>query len=282
MNNTIVRSLSGVVFLLLIIGSLLLTPGLYLFLILCAVVIMTWEFITISTANSLIISSRLAMFLSALIYTVITLYFKGIIEPNWLWLIAPLFLLLPISLLFESGHELAQERGELAKGGFLLVAPLYTSLPFAVTGAILFNSAGEFDPKLMLSLFLLLWSCDVGAYIFGMLFGQKNGHKLYPSVSPKKSWEGFFGGLVSALTASLLLFKFDLLTINLLHIFVVTLIVFIFSVVGDLFESLFKRHFGVKDSGSIMPGHGGLLDRFDGALFAFPAAIAYIKLIQLF
>lgn len=128
---------------------------------------------------------------------------------------------------------------------------------------------------------IILWSSDVGAYIFGMTFGQKHGHKLFPSISPKKSWEGYWGSLFTSLLAGYLLYRFSLLPTGIAHALVIALIINIFGTLGDLAESQLKRHFGVKDAGKIMPGHGGLLDRFDGAILSFPVAIAYLMIFVL-
>ena len=111
--------------------------------------------------------------------------------------------------------------------------------------------------------------------------GKKGDISSIPKYLQKKSWEGFFGGLFTTIIAGAVLLYTGLFALPLIHILAISLIVFLFGVLGDLAESLFKRNFGVKDSGNIMPGHGGLLDRFDGALLAFPAAIAYIKLFAL-
>ena len=121
----------------------------------------------------------------------------------------------------------------------------------------------------------------VGAYLFGRAFGQKNGHKLFPSVSPKKSWEGYIGSLFVSAVVAFYLAKFDVLPFKMIHSVILALIINVFGTLGDLVESQLKRNFDVKDSGKIMPGHGGLLDRFDGALIAFPMAIAYIYIFGL-
>jgi phosphatidate cytidylyltransferase len=114
-----------------------------------------------------------------------------------------------------------------------------------------------------------------------MLFGQKGKHKLFPSVSPKKSWEGFFGGLLTAAATGYVLFVTGMLSYGLIHILMISLLIAVFGVFGDLVESMLKRSAGVKDSGRIMPGHGGLLDRFDAALFAIPITLLYMKICVL-
>ena len=128
---------------------------------------------------------------------------------------------------------------------------------------------------------IIIWSSDVGAYLSGMAFGQKHGHKLFPSISPKKTWEGYFGGLVLALAAGWCIGYFSLVDFPWYHCLALAVLINVTSTVGDLAESQLKRNFGVKDAGRIMPGHGGLLVRFDGALLAFPATVLYIVLFGL-
>jgi phosphatidate cytidylyltransferase len=139
-----------------------------------------------------------------------------------------------------------------------------------------FNGNGDFNGKLLLAFFAIVWGSDVGAYLFGITLGQKYGKKLFPSISPKKSWEGYWGGLLLSLAAGYALYALNFIQYELIHVIIISLIINVTSTFGDLAESQLKRNFGVKDSGKIMPGHGGLLDRFDGALFAFPATVAYI------
>jgi phosphatidate cytidylyltransferase len=247
-----------------------------------SVLVMGSEFLHISNKGNYPATTRITLAASAAVYALFYFYGSGLMAPRYFWLLSPLMAAIPISLLY-SKNKVAKTRGEgYEKSGFFMMAPVYTALPFALTNLILFDNHQNYNPTILLSLFILLWSCDVGAYLFGMTFGQKNGHKLFPSVSPKKSWEGFFGGMFSSLVAAFFIYYFDLLDFGFFHIALISIIVFLFSVFGDLVESLFKRNFGVKDSGNLMPGHGGLLDRFDGALVAFPVAIAYIKIFELF
>lgn len=126
-------------------------------------------------------------------------------------------------------------------------------------------------------LLVIVWANDVGAYLVGVTFGR---HRLMERISPKKSWEGFFGGMAFAILAGIAAG----MTIDKEWIFWIVLAVLttISGVWGDLVESMFKRSAGVKDSGSIMPGHGGFLDRFDALLFAAPVALAWIKLFSIF
>jgi phosphatidate cytidylyltransferase len=131
---------------------------------------------------------------------------------------------------------------------------------------------------LLLSFFVIIWGSDVGAYLFGITLGQKYGKKLFPSISPKKSWIGFWGGLFMAVVLAVGLHYLGLLPFELRHCIVMSVLLNVTGVYGDLIESQWKRHYEVKDSGNIIPGHGGLLDRFDSALIAIPIGIIYLVL----
>lgn len=277
MNNTIVRSLSGAIFLIVMTGSLLWNPVVFAVVMLLSVVIMMWEYLTISLGENFKPGKILSIVTGITIFTLFFIANAYGIPDRYLYLAA-----LPATLLFCSFIFEKNNKGEVMGDGyerafFTITAIIYIALPFALTNTILFSEDNIYNPNLLLSLFILLWSSDVGAYVFGMTFGQKNGHKLYPAISPKKSWEGFWGGLGVTLVSAFILDYTGLISLGLIHTLAIAGIVSVFGVLGDLAESLFKRNFAVKDSGSILPGHGGLLDRFDGALIAFPVAIAYLK-----
>ena len=196
---------------------------------------------------------------------------------EWKWL-----LVLPVlvSLIFVA--VLYAREGEAYRTTpFILTSIVYIALPFALTGLIVFSPEGDFDGRVLLAVMIIIWSSDVGAYLSGMAFGQKHGHKLFPSISPKKTWEGYFGGLVLALAAGWCIGYFSLVDFPWYHCLALAVLINVTSTVGDLVESQLKRNFGVKDAGRIMPGHGGLLDRFDGALLAFPVTVLYITLFGL-
>ena len=236
-----------------------------------------WEYLTISLGENFKPGKILSIVTGITIFTLFFIANAYGISDRYLYLAA-----LPATLLFCSFIFEKNNKGEVMGEGyerafFTITAIIYIALPFALTNTILFGKDNSYNPNLLLSLFILLWSSDVGAYVFGMTFGQKNGHKLYPAISPKKSWEGFWGGLGVTLVSAFILDYTGFISIGLIHTLAIAGIVSVFGVLGDLAESLFKRNFAVKDSGSILPGHGGLLDRFDGALIAFPVAIAYLK-----
>jgi len=281
MNNTLKRSVSGTFFLVIMTGSLILSPVVFALLMMFSVLVMINEYITISAGESYKTGKILAIVTGVMLYAIFALTEAGKANSQLFWVMVLPLCSVIISTLFERDSKGALRGDGYSASSFLILSVATIALPFALMNTILYGADGSYNPYIVLSLFILLWSADVGAYVFGMAFGQKHGHKLYPEISPKKSWEGFFGGMFSTLCAGVILQFTGLITFPLIHTLAISLIIFLFGVLGDLAESLFKRNFGVKDSGNIMPGHGGLLDRFDGALLAFPAAIAYIKLFAL-
>lgn len=163
------------------------------------------------------------------------------------------------------------------------LSQLYVALPFALLNVLYFHAnpaSGEveYNPILPLSVFSFLWLSDTGAYCVGSLLGK---HRLFERISPKKSWEGSIGGGIFAIIAAVVFAHFfDFMP--LLKWIGLAITVVVFGTWGDLTESLFKRTLGIKDSGNILPGHGGMLDRFDSALIAIPAAVIYLYVWTLF
>ena len=177
---------------------------------------------------------------------------------------------------------------------YTMLAQMYIALPFSLINVLAFNATTDglvaFNTLLPLSIFIFLWVNDTGAYCCGSLLGR---HKLFPRISPAKSWEGSIGGAVFVLGVAWLIGTYDNTLvldaentrIPLLSIpewLGLGLVVVIFGTWGDLVESLFKRTLGIKDSGNILPGHGGMLDRFDSSLLAIPAAVIYLYTLSLF
>ncbi|MBR0501099.1 MAG: phosphatidate cytidylyltransferase [Bacteroidales bacterium] len=162
--------------------------------------------------------------------------------------------------------------------------PLVYILPGMLSAlAVLYPGGGNFEWRLLLGIMVLLWLNDIGAYVVGMSFGQRpDSRKLFPALSPKKSWIGVAGGTVfTFLAAWAVSATFGGTVLPLLHWMALALIVSVFGVMGDLFESLIKRHASVKDAGNLIPGHGGLLDRFDDVVFVLPVIVVYLKLLSL-
>ena len=166
-----------------------------------------------------------------------------------------------------------------------MLSQLYIALPFALLNILAYHnnpaeSSVSYNPILPLSIFVFLWLNDTGAYCIGSLLGK---HRLFERISPKKSWEGSVGGAVFAIAASFAFGCFFFFPfMNMAQWVGLALTVIVFGTWGDLTESLMKRQLGIKDSGNILPGHGGMLDRFDSTLMAVPAAVVYLYVLTLF
>lgn len=178
---------------------------------------------------------------------------------------------------------------------YTMLGQMYIALPFATINILAFQNVGGevvYYYLLPLSVFIFLWTNDTGAYCTGSLIGK---HKLFPRISPGKSWEGSIGGgiLVALVAAGIGYYTFDPQTVDMIPTAKISplafniikwvglgLVIVFFGTWGDLVESLFKRTIGIKDSGNILPGHGGMLDRFDSSLMAIPASVIYLYMLQ--
>lgn len=191
-----------------------------------------------------------------------------------------IFLPYLIILMYMFVSELYLNRANsLFNWAFSMLSQLYIALPFALLNTLYYqighNSIITLNPILPLTVFIFLWVSDTGAYCIGSLFGK---HRLFERISPKKSWEGSIGGGIFAIFAALIFAHyFDFM--NMLQWIGLAIVVIVFGTWGDLTESLLKRKLGIKDSGNVLPGHGGLLDRFDSSLMAIPAAVCYLYFI---
>jgi phosphatidate cytidylyltransferase len=159
--------------------------------------------------------------------------------------------------------------------GMMVMGMVYIGAPFAMLDYIAYQS-GEFDWQLVLGILLLTWLSDTGAYVAGSTLGKT---KLLPRISPNKTWEGFAGGAILVLVSSWLLGEY-LPVIRHRDWIAIAVIVIIFGSLGDLIESMLKRSIFVKDSGKLLPGHGGLLDRFDAFIFLLPFVSAYLIFVR--
>jgi phosphatidate cytidylyltransferase len=157
--------------------------------------------------------------------------------------------------------------------GYTFLGIIYVAVPFTLVNELVIDS-DHYRPYLMMGVLIILWINDSGAYFAGSLMGKR---KLFERISPKKTWEGFMGGAVFSLIAAYVYAQYydQLLLWQWLGIAVIIVIT---GTLGDLVESLFKRSIAIKDSGSIIPGHGGFLDRFDGLLLSMPFILTFLKI----
>ena len=271
MNNFTKRTLSGIAFILIIVGAL--TAGPLTFYILFAFItgLCLFEFYTLASKNGAEVQKITGIIMGLAVFTLIFLVAGNYLEYQWLLAILPLILLIIIRELYR------KKENPFRNISYTLAGLIYPVLFLALASPIAFASFPhpEYNHHMVLSLFILIWSNDTFAYITGKKFGK---HKLAVSISPNKSWEGLAGGVIFSIVAAILIF---LITqhLNILSWILLGIIVSLAGTFGDLLESTIKRSAGVKESGNLIPGHGGALDRFDSAIFVFPLAYIFLKII---
>ena len=218
----------------------------------------------------------LGMSTSLSAYVLSTLIASGLLEAKYIALLVLFLLTAMIAELYSNEEKpfdsLAHTFFPVLYAGLPLC--LFPFVAFSHTGlaTLLPHNCGTFSPGIIIGFFVLIWANDTGAYLAGITFGR---HRLFERISPKKSWEGFIGGVILSAISGWLLSGW-LGVVSSIQWVIIALIVSIFGTYGDLVESMLKRSVGVKDSGNIMPGHGGFLDRFDSTLLAFPAIYLFI------
>jgi len=274
MNNTVVRTLSGAVYGALIFCSLLINGYFFAALIVFSMCAMMVEFYRMTMGESYKFSRALAIGAGVILF--LLLYFcKAFHMPGKYVALA----IIPI-LIVMFNSLLVKDKSEFTKFAFIYTGLLYIAVPMSLSNLLAFRE-GNFSGLLLLCFFIIIWCSDIGAYILGSLFGQKYGRKIAPEISPKKSWIGFWGGLLFAVLAAMILHWTGLLSFPLVHCIILAVLMHGSGVAGDLFESMWKRCCNVKDSGNLIPGHGGMLDRLDSTLFAMPVGAIYLALFNL-
>ena len=282
MKNLILRTITGILFVAAIVAGIVWNPFSLLILFTAITALATWEFTTIANRH-------LHLHVNRFITTIASAYlFAAVWAFNTNVMGAEVFIPYLISVIYLLVSELYFDRTDTVQTwAMTFMAQLSIALPFASLNTLCFigTPAGlSYYYWYALAVFIFLWSSDTGAYVFGSLLGK---HRLFPRISPKKSWEGSIGGALTAVVASQIIAYYvpfaDSLMPMLNHLLWAGLavVVVVFGTWGDLVESLLKRKIGIKDSGNILPGHGGMLDRFDSSLLAIPAAVVYIYTIML-
>lgn len=286
MKELIIRCLTGVAFVAILVGGIMYGPATFALLFAVITGMAVWEFCTVMNNNAECQINRM-------ITTVASVYFFGcVLAFNANIAGSEVFIPYLLTIIYLIISELYfKDNNTLLNWSFTLMSQLYVALPFALLNTLSFfavsygyGDAGViYNPVFTLSIFIFLWSSDSGAYSFGSWLGK---HRLFPRISPHKSWEGVFGGALVGIIASQIIatysnsFSAESDTYNRLAWGGLALVVVVFGTWGDLVESLLKRKLGIKDSGTILPGHGGMLDRFDSSLIAIPAAVVYIYIIN--
>lgn len=282
MQNLVTRTITGTLFVAIMV-SCFLRPEAMIFLFALVTGLAVWEFTGLVNAIDGVTVNRFISTAAAVYFFLAVAGFcSGITSSAAFipYLITVVYLF--ISELYVKG------RNPINNWAYTMLSQMYLALPFSMVNVLAFRSIDGmvyYNYLLPLSVFVFLWTNDTGAYCSGSLFGK---HKLFPRVSPGKSWEGSIGGglLVLAVAAAIGYYENNVEGASLSPMSIpqwmgLGLVVVFFGTWGDLVESLFKRTLGIKDSGNILPGHGGMLDRFDSSLMAIPAAVVYVYTIMM-
>lgn len=280
-NNFIQRAITGIIFVGVLIGCILGGPISFTLLFALITALTIHEFgVIISKQPDVEINKPICMLAGVFLF--FGFAYLGVMPGQTEILIPYLFLI--IYLLVSELY--LKEKNPLNNWAYAMMSQIYIALSFAMLNVLAYHSIGnegelsnyqvQYNPILPLSIFIFTWINDTGAYCTGMLFGK---HRLFERISPKKSWEGSIGGGVFSIIAAIVMAHyFPFMPISIWIGLALTVV--IFGTLGDLTESLLKRTIGIKDSGNILPGHGGMLDRFDSTLMAVPAAVVYLYIIS--
>ena len=281
MKNFIVRTITGVFFVAAIVVGFL-NPQAMVALFALVTGLTIWEFTGLVNDRPYVSVNRFICTVSGVYFFFAMAGYNSGLTP------ATVFIPYLVSIVYLLVAELYQQaKDPINNWAYTMLSQLYIALPFSLLNVLAFRSNGysiEYSYLAPLSVFVFLWINDTGAYICGSLFGR---HKLFPRGSPGKTWEGSIGGALLVVAVAIAVWYFATrYGVNDLGLTAAEwggmgLVVVVFGTWGDLVESLFKRTLGVKDSGNILPGHGGMLDRFDSSLLAVPAVVVYLYTLTL-
>lgn len=273
MSNFLTRTITGVFFVLFIGGSIIFSHEAFSILFLVVTGIGLWEFYSlVEKANNF--PNKVAGTVAGIYLYIST----ALLSMNYagIQILLPNFLFLFVIFLLELYRPKANPFTNIA---FTFFGILYIAVPFSLLNFLpnpAFEANADYNYQYLLGFFIMTWVNESGAYLVGVSIGK---HRLFESVSPKKSWEGAIGGGLLTIGIAVLLATF-FHGISMLNWIIIAVIIVVFGTYGDLFESLFKRSINTKDSGHILPGHGGILDRFDGVIMAVPFVFVYLLLIH--
>ena len=282
MKNFIVRTITGIIFVAAIVASFL-RPEAMVLLFSIVTGLTIWEFTGLVNGNVNVNVNRFISTAAGVYFFYAMTYFCSDLYGGSAKSVVFIPYLVTIIYLLVAELYLKQE-DPIADWAYTMLSQMYIALPFSLLNVLAFTATPQgtvnFNTLLPLSVFVFLWINDTGAYCTGSLIGR---HKLFPRISPAKSWEGSIGGAVFVLAAAWAIsYWLDGVMLTTLEWLGLGMVVTVFGTWGDLVESLFKRTLGIKDSGNILPGHGGMLDRFDSALLAIPAAVVYLYTLSMF
>ena len=285
MKNLIIRAITGAVFVAIMVVGISFRPDVMILLFAAITGLTIWEFTGLVNQSENVAVNRFISTAAGIYFFLAVAGYCSGLTPSAAFV--P-YLLTVVYLLVSELY--LKQTNPINNWAYTMLSQMYIALPFSMINVLAFRSTPDgnvtFEWLLPLSLFIFLWTNDTGAYCSGSLLGR---HKLFPRISPGKSWEGSIGGAVFVMIAAAIIYFLNVGQTDGLVAGMpqwqwlgLGLVVVVFGTWGDLVESLFKRTLGIKDSGNILPGHGGMLDRFDSSLMAIPAAVVYLYTLQLF
>lgn len=284
MKNLIVRSITGVIFVAAVVTCFL-RPEAMILLFALVTGLTVWEYTGIvNNIENVTVNRFLATVAGVYLFFSIAGFCSGIVP-------SAVFIPYLLTVVYMFISELyTKAPNPINNWAYTMLSQMYIALPLSMLNVLAFRGTADgvvYSSLLPLSVFIFLWTNDTGAYLSGSLFGK---HKLFPRVSPGKSWEGSIGGGILVIVVAALIGMYENsdmhaanaeVSLNIAQWIGMGVVVVFFGTWGDLVESLFKRTIGIKDSGNILPGHGGMLDRFDSSLMAIPAAVIYLYTLTL-
>src|SRR3972149_1009642 len=277
MNNLLTRSLTGFFFGLVLILAVYFGKYSFIALFFLIMVRGLGEFYPLSKKANIKPQKISGVIAASVFYLISTLYLNRVIPGIYLIIPIPLFFLVFIFELFSKSDTPLVNIATTLSGIF------YIALPFTLLSYLAYpphHSPGfelyKYNPHIILGFFFLIWTNDSAAYLAGVKFGK---HRLFERISPKKTWEGWLAGAVFSLIAAYII-SIYFIELRLTEWLVIAAIIIVIGTLGDLVQSLLKRSVDVKDSGSILPGHGGILDRFDAVLLSAPFVFVYLQFLR--
>lgn len=266
------RTWAGALFATLILGSVFWHPYALALLLLLLTALGLNEFYGLFKKSNILKQSKAGFSLGIVSYLLISAWTFSLISAYSLLLLLPLSLVLFVIELYQKNEN------PFTEIAIQLLGVFYVAIPFSLYHLVHqypISKPESFEPWLLAGVFILIWSNDTFAYLFGITFGK---HRLFERISPKKSWEGTIGGAVSTLGIAWFLGSY-LPVLSVQNWILLAGVIIPSAIFGDLVESMLKRSLNIKDSGNIMPGHGGILDRFDAANFALPFIVFFLYLL---
>lgn len=269
MRELLLRISTGLIFLVVVISSIVFNPYTLASLFYVVGVLGMLEYYNLAKIGGVHPQSILGLITATALYLLIELVKLEVVPLRFLSLVIPFFICI---FIFELYRKRPDPFNNIAH---TIIGIIYVMAPLALLNIFSFEEIiHEYSPEVVLGFFIMLWLNDTGAYVFGRLFGKR---KFFPRISPKKTWEGFAGGMASAIAGGWIL-SIYYPQFSLLNWIILAILIAVSASFGDLVESMLKRSLNVKDSSNLLPGHGGILDRFDGVLLASPMVFTYLMI----